>query len=43
VHVAAGVAVGQRVDVERVDLRRLALQALGRGADDVEQRAAVPA
>jgi hypothetical protein len=41
-HVASGVAIGERVDVEGVDLGDITLEPRGRRFDDAEERATVP-
>jgi ribosomal protein L28 len=41
-HVASGVAVGERVHVERIDLGGLATEARGRGLDDAQEGASIP-
>jgi hypothetical protein len=42
VHVASGVAIGERVDVQSIDLGGVALQSRGGRLDDAEEGATVP-
>src|SRR5204862_651682 len=41
-HVAARVAIGKRIHIERIDLGRLTSESRGRGLDDAQEGASVP-